>query len=128
MWSSRPLISILIKTLNPELFFIYLVPPSFISGLVPFSDSLVPFYTHQLGTEWHVYTNVFYWLWFVNINVAVFNALPIYPLDGGRILDITPKSTLSRRLSEKSISRITYTVTGFTVLILLLIVLVLFVL
>ncbi len=118
----------LYKTLNPETFSLYMVPPALAQGLVPFSDSLAPFYTHALGTEWHVYANIFFWLWFVNVNVAVFNALPIYPLDGGRILDIMLKSILSRRLSEKTITRITYTVTGALILVLLLIVVIPFIL
>jgi membrane-associated protease RseP (regulator of RpoE activity) len=118
----------LYKTLNPELFSLYMLPPALAPGLVPFSDSLAPFYTHALGTEWHVFANVFFWIWFVNANVAIFNALPIYPLDGGRIFDIALKSALARRLSEKTLSRITYTVTGTVVLILLLIVVVPFVL
>jgi membrane-associated protease RseP (regulator of RpoE activity) len=79
--------------------------------LVPLSDSLIPFYTHDLGANWHVYANVFFWIWFVNVNVAVFNALPIYPLDGGRIFNITLKSALGKRVSEKTITRITTVVT-----------------
>jgi membrane-associated protease RseP (regulator of RpoE activity) len=115
------------KTLNPETLSLYMVPPSLAPGLVPFSDSLAPFYTHALGTEWHVYANVFFWLWFINVNVAVFNALPIYPLDGGRMFDISLKRLLGRRLSEKTVSRITYVVTGALVLILLLIVVIPFI-
>jgi membrane-associated protease RseP (regulator of RpoE activity) len=116
------------KTLNLETLSIYMVPPALAPGLVPFSDSLASFYTHTLGTEWKVYANVFFWMWFVNINVAIFNALPIYPLDGGRIFDISLKSVLGRRLSEKTISRITYTVTATLILVLLLIVVIPFVL
>jgi membrane-associated protease RseP (regulator of RpoE activity) len=100
------------KTVSIENLPLYLVPPALVPGLVPFSDSLIPFYTSPLGTQWHVFANVFYWVWFVNVNLAVFNALPIYPLDGGRILDITLKSTLGRRLGEKKVSRITFAVTG----------------
>ena len=91
---------------------IYLVPPALRPSLVPFSDPLIPFYTHELGTQWHVYANIFFWLWFVNINVAVFNALPIYPLDGGRIFNITLKSALGKKVSEKTITRITAIVTA----------------
>jgi hypothetical protein len=115
------------RTLTPETFALYLIPPSMAPGLVPFSDSLIPFYTHGLGAQWHVYANIFFWLWFVNVNVAVFNALPIYPLDGGRILDISLKSVLGRRVSEKTISRITVAVTGTLVWILLMIVLIPFI-
>jgi len=110
------------RTLTPDSVYVYMLPPSLYPGLVPFSDLLIPFYTHGLGAQWHVYANVFFWLWFVNVNVAVFNALPIYPLDGGRILNITLKSVLGQRVSEKTISRITYAVTATLVWILLMIV------
>ncbi len=99
------------QTLTPESFFIYLVPPSLAPGLVPFSDALAPFYTHVLGEQWHILANAFFWLWFVNVNVAIFNAIPIYPLDGGRIFNISLKSILGRRLGDKMVSRITYVVT-----------------
>ena len=90
---------------------LYMLPPSLSPGWVPFSDSYIQFYTHGLGDQWHVYANVFYWLWFINVNVAVFNALPIYPLDGGRMFNITLKRFLGKKLSEKTITRITAAVT-----------------
>ena len=68
------------QTLTLDRLSMYLVPPALAPGLVPFSDSLASFYSHGLGTQWHVLANMLYWLWFVNVNVAVFNALPIYPL------------------------------------------------
>ena len=109
------------KTVNLETLSIYMVPPSLAPGLVPFSDQLIPFFSHPLGSEWHVYANVFFWIWFVNVNVAVFNALPIYPLDGGRMFDISLKSILARKISEKSLSKITYAVTIVLACILILI-------
>jgi membrane-associated protease RseP (regulator of RpoE activity) len=115
------------RTLTPESVYVYLLPPSLYPGLVPFSDLLIPFYTHGLGAQWHVYANIFFWLWFVNVNVAVFNALPIYPLDGGRMFNITLKSVLGRRVSEKTISRITFAVTATLIWILLLIALIPFI-
>jgi len=115
------------RTLTPETLSLYMVPPSLVPGLVPFSDSLIPFYTHGLGAQWHVYANIFFWLWFVNVNVAVFNALPIYPLDGGRMFNISLKSILGRRVSEKTITRITYAVTATIVWVLLMIVLIPFI-
>jgi len=113
---------VLYKTLSLETVVIYMVPPSLAPGLVPFSDSLISFYIHQaLGSNWHVYANFFFWLWFVNVNVAVFNALPIYPMDGGRMLNISLKSLLGRRVSEKTVSRITYAVTAGLVSVLVMI-------
>jgi len=115
------------QQLNPETFSLYMLPPSLVPGLVPFSDSLTPFYTHGLGAQWHVYANIFFWLWFVNVNVAVFNALPIYPLDGGRMFNISLKSVLGQRVSEKTISRITFAVTATLIWVLLMIVLIPFI-
>ena len=111
----------LYKTVTPETLSLYLVPPSLAPGLVPFSDSLESFYTHDLGDNWQSLANLFFWLWFINVNVAVFNALPIYPLDGGRMFDISLKSFLGRRMKEKSISKITYAVTITLVCILVMI-------
>ena len=95
----------------------YLVPPTLASGLVPFSDSLAPFYTSYLGPQWQIFANVLFWLWFVNINLAIFNALPIYPLDGGRIFNITLKGVLRQRSSERTVSLITSAVTAVCVII-----------
>jgi membrane-associated protease RseP (regulator of RpoE activity) len=95
----------------------YLVPPSVAPSLVPFSDSLAAFYSHPLGSQWHVFANVLFWLWFFNVNVAVFNALPIYPLDGGRMFNIALRNVLRGREREKLISGITAAVTAVLVLV-----------
>ncbi|MFZ7138307.1 MAG: M50 family metallopeptidase [archaeon] len=110
------------NNLTLETMSIYMIPPALAPGLVPFSDSLSSFFTHSsLGANWHIYANIFYWLWFVNLNVAIFNALPIYPLDGGRILDISLKRILSGKASEETISRITYGITTVLITVLVLI-------
>ena len=115
------------QTVTVEKLPLYLFPPSLVQGFVPFSDALIPFYTHPLGTQWHVYANLLFWIWFVNVNLAAFNALPIYPLDGGRIFNITLKSAFGRRLGEKTVSRITFAVTGAVVGVLLLLVVIPFI-
>ena len=99
-----------------------MVPPAFAPGLVPFSDSLTPFYESWLGSQWAVYANVFFWIWFVNVNVAIFNALPIYPLDGGRIFNVALKKIIHRKNSENIVATITAIVTATLVLILVLII------
>jgi membrane-associated protease RseP (regulator of RpoE activity) len=83
---------------------------------------LTPFYKSWLGPQWAVYANVFFWIWFVNVNVAIFNALPIYPLDGGRMFNIVLKKIIRRRNSEKLINAITAAVAATLVLVLLFIV------
>lgn len=89
---------------------IYLVPPTLASTYIPYSDTLSQFYTSPLGPSWSIIANLFYWIWFVNFNLAIFNALPIYPLDGGRIFNIALKRYLGKRLSEKTIYRVTVVV------------------
>ena len=115
------------QTISPDRLSMYLVPPALASGLVPFSDSLAPFYSHWLGTQWQVWANVLFWLWFVNVNLAVFNALPIYPLDGGRMFNIALKSITRLREREKLTSGITLAVTAAVVFVLLMTVLIPFI-
>ncbi len=110
------------QTVSLERLSIYLVPPTLASTLVPFSDFMAGFYSSSLGAQWQVYANVLYWLWFVNVNLAVFNALPIYPLDGGRMFNIALKGVLGRKLSERAISIATYAVTTVLVIILALVI------
>jgi membrane-associated protease RseP (regulator of RpoE activity) len=115
------------QTFTPERLSMYLVPPTLASGLVPFSDSLAPFYSSSLGSNWQIYANGLFWLWFVNFNLAIFNALPIYPLDGGRMFNITLKGFAGRKVSERTISLSTYAVTAVCVIIVILITIVPFI-
>ena len=93
----------------------YIIPPTLAEGLVPFSDFLSGFYTSSLGSSWAVAANTLFWLWFINFNLAIFNALPIYPFDGGRILDITLKRYSGRKLGDKTIHNITLAATAICV-------------
>ncbi len=101
----------LYQNLTTDTLYIHFIPPTLAQGLVPFSEALNSFYTHTLGEQWHILANILFWMWFVNVNVAIFNALPIYPLDGGRTFERALKSLLGRRADERTISRITYVVT-----------------
>ena len=67
---------------------IYLYIPTFnlAQERVPFSDTMQNFYTSPLGDYTYFTANILFWLWFVNFNLAIFNALPLYPLDGGQAL------------------------------------------
>lgn len=98
------------NTFGIERLAMYIVPPTLASGYIPFSDTLSQFYTSPLGSGWSILANLLFWVWFVNFNLAIFNALPIYPLDGGRIFNITLKRYASKKLSEKAIYRITVVV------------------
>ena len=94
------------RTFSLDRVSMYLVPPTLASGLTPFSDALSPFYSSSIP-QWQIFANGLFWLWFVNFNLAIFNALPIYPLDGGRIFNITLKRAVGKRISEKAIYSIT---------------------
>lgn len=89
---------------------LYLVPPTIASSYIPFSDTLSQFYTSPIGSSWPIIANFLYWVWFVDFNVAIFNALPIYPLDGGRIFNITLKRYAGKKMSEETIYRVTVVV------------------
>ncbi len=94
------------RTFSIDRLAMYLAPPTLASGLTPFSDALAPFYSSPVP-QWQILANGLFWLWFVNFNVAIFNALPIYPLDGGRIFNIALKRAVGKRISEKAIYSIT---------------------
>lgn len=99
------------RTLATKTPFIHFVPPTLASNMVPFSEALNAFYTHALGEQWHILANIFFWLWFVNVNLAIFNALPIYPLDGGQAFKFFLRNVLGHRFGEKAVTRITVAVT-----------------
>lgn len=74
---------------------------------VPFSDTLSLLYTSTLG-GWLVPTStLLYWIFFLNFNLAIFNALPIYPLDGGQAFMVGVKALGRGKLSESTLMRIT---------------------
>jgi len=54
-------------------------------GAVPYSDLMASKYTSTLGPFFPAVANLLFWLWFINFNVGIFNALPIGPLDGGQL-------------------------------------------
>jgi membrane-associated protease RseP (regulator of RpoE activity) len=116
------------RTFSLDKLSMYLVPPTLASGLTPFSDSLAPFYTHWMGPLWQIFANVLFWIWFVNFNLAIFNALPIYPLDGGRIFNITLKKIASKRMSEKAIYITTLATTALCVILVVSVIIVPFIL
>jgi len=70
-------------------FILYVIPPAFpgVEGQIPFSAQLSIFYTSPLGPATSVVENLLFWLFFVNFNLAIFNNLPIFPMDGGQALE-----------------------------------------
>lgn len=65
-----------------------LLPPTMQPGAVPYSDLMAPRYESSVlgsSTVFVPIANLLFWLWFINFNVGIFNALPIGPLDGGQL-------------------------------------------
>jgi len=62
-----------------------LLPPTLQPGVVPYSGLMADKYdSSTFGASFPIVANMLFWLWFINFNVAIFNALPIGPLDGGQ--------------------------------------------
>jgi membrane-associated protease RseP (regulator of RpoE activity) len=74
---------------------------------VPFSDTMSPFYTSSLGSWLVPLSTLLYWVFFLNFNLAIFNALPIYPLDGGQAFMVGLKALGKGRFSETTLMRVT---------------------
>ncbi|HEX7033583.1 MAG TPA: M50 family metallopeptidase [Nitrososphaera sp.] len=65
-----------------------LLPPTIQQGVIPYSDLMAPKYESTVLGSHAIYApiaNMLFWLWFINFNVGIFNALPIGPLDGGQL-------------------------------------------
>ena len=78
-----------------------LLPPTIQQGSVPYSDLMAPKYESSIGPSWAIIANMLFWLWFVNFNVGIFNALPIGPLDGGQLYG----SILEKKIKSAAIAK-----------------------
>ncbi|MFL6494313.1 MAG: M50 family metallopeptidase [Nitrososphaera sp.] len=79
-----------------------LLPPTFQQGFVPFSDLNAPKYTSSVfGNDFAPVANMLFWLWFINFNVGIFNALPLGPLDGGQLYG----ALIESKAKSKAIAR-----------------------
>lgn len=78
---------------------------------VPFSDQLSAFYTSPLGAATPFVAQGLFWLFFVNFNLAIFNSLPIYPMDGGQAFESFLRGAGGGRISDELARRVTTGVT-----------------
>jgi membrane-associated protease RseP (regulator of RpoE activity) len=92
---------------------VYIRPPvpGLNEDLTPYSSKLQGFYSSSLGDWYPIWANSLFWIFWVNFNVAIFNALPIYPLDGGQALKSLLQGVASKRLGESGINRVTLGIT-----------------
>jgi membrane-associated protease RseP (regulator of RpoE activity) len=73
---------------------------------VPYSDQNLPFYKSSLGGFLPIAVNLLFWIYFVNFNLAIFNSLPIYPMDGGQAFDVGLRALGRGKISEDLVSRV----------------------
>ena len=60
--------------------------PTLNGQFIPFSDAMAPKYNSIVfGSTFPIIANTLFWLWFINFNLGIFNALPIAFLDGGQL-------------------------------------------
>jgi membrane-associated protease RseP (regulator of RpoE activity) len=104
----------------PVKWVLYIVPPSFpgISVPVPFSPQLNVFYTSPLGGATNDLQNLLFWVFFVNFNLAIFNNLPIYPMDGGQALERFIVAVGRGKIDDAAASRLATAVTVLLIVIL----------
>lgn len=91
--------------------FLLLTPYFDRDGIIPFSGLMSGFYSAPiLGSFAGSAAHLLFWFWLINFWVAIFNALPIYPMDGGQIFNRLLKKILPGH-DEKKIKVLTRIVT-----------------
>jgi membrane-associated protease RseP (regulator of RpoE activity) len=73
--------------LDPRGYLLLLTPPTLEGPFpAPYSESMASKYESGVfGSSFPAISNMLFWLWFINFNVGIFNALPIGPFDGGQL-------------------------------------------
>ena len=109
-------------SLSPRvMLYLFTLPtgPSNLQLLVPFSDTMHVFYTSSIGELYRPLANLFFWIWFINFNLGIFNALPIFPLDGGQAFRGGLRAAVGSRIGENPVKWITGAVSLGLVLLIL---------
>lgn len=95
--------------LDPRGYLLLLTPPTLEGPFpAPYSESLAPKYESSVfGLSFPAISNMLFWLWFINFNVGIFNALPIGPFDGGQLYGSVIENSLKskgRRLNPSTVN------------------------
>ena len=115
------------QTLQVTKLGIYALIPNFGAGqtIVPYSEAMSVFYSSPLGQAYLPLVSLFFWIWFVNLIVAISASLPIYIsmrwslyLDGGMLLRNAITSVTKGKM-EGLVMAVTWIISGFMLILLL---------
>lgn len=97
-WAAGILFYILQLIILP---FMGLMDPDIAFSFAGFTPDVTSFYTlsgplASMGAATFVLANLLFWTAWINFNLAVFNCIPAFPLDGGHILRVSAESISAR--------------------------------